>query len=210
MPLKTRPAQIPTEFTEVPPWVACRFEKADGRTTKVPRNAKKGAQAQSDGPATWATFSDALASHRRGARGVGNMLGATPRTLASTSAHAEIPSPIKISKPPAVCATRGIERRSIKRMNAVAPWDYTRGTGHVVPVLSSRTKENRNRNRVALKTSRDRCSLRSGSSEPWGRANGNRNSGSALLAVSPGNAAVLDPPVAAASGSNVNSSSKNR
>ena len=67
---------IPEPMKKAPRWVLWRKIERDGRTTKVPVNAKTGAGARSNDSSTWTTFEDALAhvdTYR--CDGLGFMLG---------------------------------------------------------------------------------------------------------------------------------------
>lgn len=53
---------IPLALTTRPQWVVWRWEERNGKTTKIPYNAKSGYLAESDNPATWASFEQAIAA----------------------------------------------------------------------------------------------------------------------------------------------------
>lgn len=53
---------IPAALIARPQWVVWRSEQRHGRQTKVPYNARTGQLAESDNPATWASFSEASAA----------------------------------------------------------------------------------------------------------------------------------------------------
>jgi len=65
--LALRPATIPAALRDLPQWVAWRWEwragtaTKPGKWTKVPVNVATGGHARSNAPATWATFTVALA-----------------------------------------------------------------------------------------------------------------------------------------------------
>src|SRR5262245_52836560 len=59
--LPVDPAGLPDELKEVPQWVCWRWERRDGRWTKVPIDPKTGRKAKANAPETWASFDEALA-----------------------------------------------------------------------------------------------------------------------------------------------------
>jgi hypothetical protein len=64
--MKTPFSKIPAELRDRPQWVCWRLETRDGKPTKIPLNARTGKPASSTDPATWASFSEAVAEHERG------------------------------------------------------------------------------------------------------------------------------------------------
>ncbi len=54
------PQFIPQALKDIPQWVCWRYEDRDGKRTKVPHQALRGARASSTDPATWAKFTQAL------------------------------------------------------------------------------------------------------------------------------------------------------
>jgi putative DNA primase/helicase len=54
---------VPEQLTERPQWVCWRYERRDGKATKVPRTPSTGLRASSTDLMGWATFSDALAAY---------------------------------------------------------------------------------------------------------------------------------------------------
>jgi hypothetical protein len=58
-PLAGEHRQIPEEARERQAWVGFRFERRDGKRTKVPYNPRTGRRAASNRPNTWATFEEA-------------------------------------------------------------------------------------------------------------------------------------------------------
>jgi putative DNA primase/helicase len=56
-------ARVPSVLTDRPQWVLWRHELRDGKTTKIPYDAKTGRMAESDDPATWAPYATALEAY---------------------------------------------------------------------------------------------------------------------------------------------------
>jgi primase-polymerase (primpol)-like protein len=69
---------VPACLRERPQWVCWRYVLRKGKRTKVPFDAKTGAEASSTDPGTWATFEEALAALRsgKGYDGVGYVFAA--------------------------------------------------------------------------------------------------------------------------------------
>lgn len=67
-PLAVNPEGIPAELRQRRQWLTWRYEwsASKRRWDKPPRQAGTGRLAESDNPATWATFEDALASYQAG------------------------------------------------------------------------------------------------------------------------------------------------
>lgn len=62
------------ELQARPQWVCWRKEVRQGRPTKIPYNVATGRWAKSDIPATWSTYTQAIAAHRSGRyHGIGYM-----------------------------------------------------------------------------------------------------------------------------------------
>lgn len=74
--MEIKKENIPKEMRDLPNWVLWRYEKRDGKKTKIPYSVT-GARAKSNDPETWAKFGEAarLASQYDG---VGFMLGMSP------------------------------------------------------------------------------------------------------------------------------------
>ena len=66
-------ANIPRELRDRRQWVNYRREVRDGKPTKVPYDPRTGRRAESDNPATWATFDEVVGALELGGRydGVG-------------------------------------------------------------------------------------------------------------------------------------------
>jgi putative DNA primase/helicase len=62
---------IPAELRELNQWVVWRREERDGKTTKVPYDAKTGSRASSTDPTAWTTIEQAAGVAELGADGVG-------------------------------------------------------------------------------------------------------------------------------------------
>lgn len=58
-------AEIPKALRETDQWLVWRLETRNGKPTKVPYDAKTGRQASSTEPATWTTFTQAVAASSR-------------------------------------------------------------------------------------------------------------------------------------------------
>lgn len=66
------PSYIPEALTGRDQWVVWRSEERGGKPTKVPYNARTGKLAESDNPATWASYAEALkAAQSAGDDGIG-------------------------------------------------------------------------------------------------------------------------------------------
>jgi putative DNA primase/helicase len=64
--------KIPTELRDLSQWVCWRLEDRGGKATKIPASPLTGKPASSTDPATWATFSEAVAAvEREGFSGIG-------------------------------------------------------------------------------------------------------------------------------------------
>src|SRR5580698_7764443 len=57
---------VPTELIACQQFVVWRNEERDGKSTKVPYNARTGALAKSNDPSTWSTFAEAQSAFERG------------------------------------------------------------------------------------------------------------------------------------------------
>jgi putative DNA primase/helicase len=69
---------IPAELRERPHWICWKWERRNGKWTKVPINPKSGRNASATDPSTWATFAEAMAYYRSGrADGVGFVFAAS-------------------------------------------------------------------------------------------------------------------------------------
>lgn len=67
-------ANVPQEMKSRKQWVVWKYADLNGRRTKPPYNPKTGRKASPTNPATWGTFSDALAAQiLRGYNGIGYM-----------------------------------------------------------------------------------------------------------------------------------------
>ena len=64
--MRARFGKIPAELRDRPQWVCWRMETRDGKTTKIPFDAKTGKPASSTDQATWRCFCDAVTAHERG------------------------------------------------------------------------------------------------------------------------------------------------
>ena len=62
--------QLPAELRQVDQWVGWRYEKRNGKETKLPVNARSGRLAKADDPETWASFDAALAAYHAGKHGL--------------------------------------------------------------------------------------------------------------------------------------------
>jgi putative DNA primase/helicase len=62
----TRKLPALEELQARPQWVCWRKEERQGTFTKVPYNARTGNKAQSDNPATWASYGQAVQALRTG------------------------------------------------------------------------------------------------------------------------------------------------
>lgn len=67
---------IPLALIERPQWVVWRQEQRGAKLTKIPYDAKTGALAESNNPATWASFAGAVAAYRNGFDGIGYVFSA--------------------------------------------------------------------------------------------------------------------------------------
>lgn len=65
---------IPSELKEIEQWVCWKAEDRNGKISKVPINAKTGGYAQSNNPATWVKFEQAVEMSKHFS-GIGFMLG---------------------------------------------------------------------------------------------------------------------------------------
>ena len=77
MTSKVNTPAIPRELTGRAQWVTWRYETREGKPTKVPHDPKTGRRASVTNPATWSTFSAAVAAYDRDTYdGVGYVLTA--------------------------------------------------------------------------------------------------------------------------------------
>jgi putative DNA primase/helicase len=60
------PENIPAELTGRPQWVVWRYERREGKWTKIPRTPSTGLRASSTDLMTWASFEEALAAYDGG------------------------------------------------------------------------------------------------------------------------------------------------
>jgi len=74
--LKVKPENIPEELKDLNQWVTWRWEKQEGKMTKVPYNAKSfNKKAKSNGPETWTDFDTAFSAYKGNAfDGIGIVL----------------------------------------------------------------------------------------------------------------------------------------
>jgi putative DNA primase/helicase len=64
--LKVKPSGIPAELREPRQWVCWRFDRREGKWTKVPIDPSSGKLASCTDPATWGTFERAMARYQKG------------------------------------------------------------------------------------------------------------------------------------------------
>lgn len=70
---------IPPEMKAVNNWVCWKFQKRNGRKTKIPYNPKTGGMAKSNNPKTWASYETAVNALSGGTYdGIGFELGSSP------------------------------------------------------------------------------------------------------------------------------------
>lgn len=70
---------IPPEMKAINNWVCWKFQKRNGRKTKIPYNPKTGGMAKSNSPETWASFDTAVNAFSGGSYdGIGFELGNSP------------------------------------------------------------------------------------------------------------------------------------
>ena len=70
---------VPPEMKAVNNWVCWKFQKRNGRKTKIPYNPKTGGMAKSNNPKTWASYETAVNALSGGTYdGIGFELGSSP------------------------------------------------------------------------------------------------------------------------------------